>query len=103
MAAAYVIVTMNVTDPDKYKGYMGVAPAAIRAAGGEYLARGGKQETLEGDWHPHRVAVLKFPSYEKAKAWYDGEQYLHARAHRMGATEYFHMVLVEGVDSQPWD
>lgn len=99
MAAGYVIVTMNITDPDRYKQYMAEAPATIKAAGGEYLARGGKQETLEGDWKPHRVAILKFPSFAQAKAWYEGENYVRVRAKRAGATEYFNLVLVEGVDA----
>jgi uncharacterized protein (DUF1330 family) len=97
MPAGYLIVEMNISNPEQYKQYMARAPEAVKAAGGEYLVRGGKQETLEGDWQPHRVAVLKFPSYEQAKAFYDGEKYTQARKHREGATEYFNMVLVEGV------
>lgn len=101
MAAGYIIVQMNVTHPETYKEYMALAPATIKAAGGEYLVRGGKLETLEGDWKPHRMAVLKFPSYEQAKNWYDGENYRRARVQRQGATEYFHMVLVEGIVDAP--
>jgi uncharacterized protein (DUF1330 family) len=97
MPAAYLIVEMNISNPEQYKEYMARAPAAVKAAGGEYLVRGGKQETLEGDWKPHRVAMLRFPSYEQAKAFYDGEMYSQARGFRKGATEYFNMVLVEGV------
>jgi len=97
MPAAYLIVEMNITDAEQYKQYMATAPAAVKAAGGEYLVRGGKQEVLEGDWSPHRVAMLRFPSYEQAKAFYDGEMYKAARAKRVGTTEYFNMVLVEGV------
>jgi uncharacterized protein (DUF1330 family) len=97
MPAAYVIVEMNISHPEQYKEYMARAPAAVKAAGGEYLVRGGKQETLEGDWQPHRVAMLRFPSFEQAKAFYDGEMYTQARSFRQGATEYFNMVLVEGV------
>jgi uncharacterized protein (DUF1330 family) len=97
MPAAYLIVEMNISQPEQYKEYMARAPAAVKAAGGEYLVRGGKQETLEGDWKPHRVAMLRFPSYEQAKAFYDGEMYTQARSFRQGATEYFNMVLVEGV------
>ena len=96
-AAAYVIVEMKVSDPDQYKQYMAAAPATVAAHGGEYIIRGGRQESLEGDWQPARVAVLKFPSYEQAKAWYDGEQYRSVRAKRAGATEYFNMIIVEGV------
>jgi uncharacterized protein (DUF1330 family) len=97
MPAAYLIVEMNITNAEQYKQYMATAPAAVKAAGGEYLVRGGRQEVLEGDWAPHRIAMLRFPSYEQAKAFYDGEMYKAARAQRVGTTEYFNMVLVEGV------
>lgn len=99
MAYGYLIVEMNISDPERYKQYMAQAPAAVKAAGGEYLVRGGRHETLEGDWQPHRVALLRFPSYAQAKAFYDGQAYTQTRQLRGGATEYFNMVLVEGVDS----
>ncbi|MBP6319056.1 MAG: DUF1330 domain-containing protein, partial [Rubrivivax sp.] len=42
MPAAYLIVEMNISDPERYKQYMAAAPAAVKAAGGEYLVRGGR-------------------------------------------------------------
>jgi len=96
-APANLIVEMHITDPERYKQYLAEAPAAVKAHGGEYLVRGGRRETLEGDWQPHRVALLRFPSYEQAKAFYDGEHYTRVRQLRAGTTEYFNMVLVEGV------
>ncbi len=98
MPYGYLLVEMNISDPERYKQYMAEAPAAVKAFGGEYLVRGGRHETLEGDWQPHRVAVLRFPSYEQAKAFYDGQQYTRTRQLRQGATEYFNMVLVEGFE-----
>ena len=97
MPSAYVIVDMKITDPERYKAYMAAAPAAVAAAGGEYLVRGGRNEVLEGEWQPTRMAMVRFPSYEKAKAFYDDELYRAARAKREGTTEFFNMVLVEGV------
>jgi uncharacterized protein (DUF1330 family) len=97
MTPAYIIVNMKITDPEQYKQYMAVAPAAVAAAGGEYLVRGGKFEVLEGDWEPARIAMLRFPNFEKAKAFYDDEMYRAARAKRAGTTEFFNMVLVEGM------
>ena len=97
MPFAYVIVEMNITDAERYKVYMAEAPAAVKAFGGEYLVRGGRHETIEGDWQPHRVAVLRFPSYDAAKAFYDDPAYTRIRARRANATEYFNMILVEGV------
>ena len=96
-APAYLIVEMHITDMEQYKQYMAEAPASVKAFGGEYLVRGGRHETLEGDWQPHRVAMLRFPSYEQAKAFYDSEHYRGVRAKRAGAVEYFNSVLVEGV------
>ncbi len=100
MPSAYLIVDMQIADLEQYKKYMAEAPAAVRAAGGEYLVRGGRFEVLEGDWTPARVALLRFPSYAQAKAFYDGEMYRQARAQREGATQFFNMILVEGV-AQP--
>ena len=97
MPSTYLIVDMQIADLEQYKKYMAEAPAAVKAAGGEYLVRGGRFEVLEGDWTPARVAMLRFPSYEQAKAFYDGEMYRQARAQREGATQFFNMILVEGV------
>lgn len=97
MAPACLTVEMNITDMEQYKQYMAKAPASVKAYGGEYLVRSGKQDSLEGDWQPHRMAVLRFPSYEQAKAWYDDGAYKQVSVMRAGATEYFNMVLVEGV------
>ena len=97
MPDAYVIVEMQISDLEQYQLYMAEAPATVKAAGGEYLVRGGRSEALEGAWRPTRLAMLKFPSYDAAKAWYDGEKYRVARSSRSGATSLFNMVLVEGV------
>jgi uncharacterized protein (DUF1330 family) len=98
-APAYIIVTMNITKPEQYKEYMAQAPACVKAFGGEYIVRGGRNEVMEGDWQPHRLALLKFPSFEQAKAFYDDGPYKDVRKLRLGATEYFNMVLVEGVSA----
>lgn len=97
MPAAYIIVDMLISDMEQYKQYMAAAPAAVAAAGGEYLVRGGRFETMEGQWQPGRIAMLRFPDFDAAKAFYDGEMYRAARAKRAGATQFFNMVLVEGV------
>ena len=97
MPYAYILVEMQISNPEQYQQYMAVAPAAVAAAGGEYLVRGGRHETLEGSWQPARIAMLRFPSFAQAKAFYDGEMYRQARAKRDGATAFFNMVLVEGV------
>ena len=99
MPVAYLMVEMKITDPEKFKGYMALAPATVKAFGGEYLARGGRLDVLEGDWRPPRVVLLRFPSFEQAQAFYADASYQAARLAREGATEYFNMVLTEGLEA----
>jgi uncharacterized protein (DUF1330 family) len=97
MAYGYIIVDMQITDMEQYKLYMASAPESVAQAGGEYLARGGTLDVMEGDWKPGRMALLRFPSFAAAQDWYHGEMYARARAERAGATKFFNMVLLEGV------
>ncbi len=93
---AYVIVDIEVKDAEGYKEYVRVAPETVKMYGGRYIARGGANETLEGEWKANRLVILEFPSTEKAKAWLNSPEYAPARAlrHRYAHTN---MVLVEGV------
>ncbi len=95
--AAYVITDIKVSDVEKYKGYQALTPAAIAAAGGEFLVRGGRTEVLEGDFEPGRVVVLRFDTMEAARAFYHSAGYVAARAARAGATERFNLFIVEGI------
>ena len=92
---AYVIVDIEVTDPAGYEGYKNLAPAAVKLFGGKYLARGGPNETLEGDWCANRLVILEFPAVERAKTWLNSPEYAPARAlrHKYARTN---MVVVEG-------
>ncbi len=92
---AYVIVDIEVTDPEGYKEYVKAAPATVAHFGGRYLARGGANETLEGEWQAKRLVILEFPSTDQAKAWLNSAEYAPARAlrHKYARTN---MVLVEG-------
>ncbi|MCD6734343.1 MAG: DUF1330 domain-containing protein [Burkholderiaceae bacterium] len=95
---AYVIADVKVTDPEKYKQYMALSPTAIEAAGGRFLVRGGQHEVFEGNWQPNRMVMVEFPDLAAARAFYDSARYREARARRAGATEFFNMVVVQGVE-----
>lgn len=93
---AYVIVDVDVRDPERYERYKELAPPAIARYGGRFLARGGETDVLEGDWVPHRLVVLEFDSLEQARRWHDSSEYAEARALRQ-ATTISTMVAVEGL------
>ena len=93
---AYVVIDIDVTDPETYEQYKKLSKPAIEACGGTYLARGGKTEVLEGDWSPSRLVILRFESMDAAKSWIDSEEYRHARGLRRSASRT-NMVAVEGL------
>lgn len=93
---AYVIVETIITDPEQYEHYKTAASAAITAAGGRYLVRGGELAVLEGDWEPTRLVVVEFEDLAAAKRWYEAELYQEAKEVRQGAA-HMRMVAVQGV------
>ena len=94
--ATYLIVNVDVTDPVRYADYIKQAPASIAHYGGKYLARGGRAETLEGEWTPKRFVVLEFPTYERAKEWWGCEEYRRPKALRQSAS-VTNMIITEGL------
>jgi uncharacterized protein (DUF1330 family) len=94
---AYVIVEVDVTDPERYERYKAATPAAIAAGGGRFLVRGGELTVLEGDWQPSRLVVLEFEDLAAAERWYESEAYQAAKKLREGGAS-MRMVAVQGIE-----
>ena len=94
--AAYLVVEVEVHDPERYEQYKAMVPPSLEAFSGKFLVRGGRVETLEGDWSPERFVMVEFPSLEQAKSWWTSEGYAEAKALRQ-ATATTQMIVVEGV------
>jgi uncharacterized protein (DUF1330 family) len=94
--AAYCIVRVDVTDPDKYEDYKKLTPAAIAAFGGKFIVRGGEAATFEGPEEKRRIVLVEFPDVEQARACFESPQYAEAKAAREGAAE-MEMIVVDGV------
>ena len=92
---AYILVDCEVTDPARYEGYKQAAQAAVARHGGRYLVRGGATDVLEGEWQPHRIVVLEFPSQDALRRFYASPEYQAARALRAGAAR-MNMIAVDG-------
>lgn len=93
---AYVVVTIDIHDPDAYERYKQLAPPPIGRYGGRYLTRGGAVEVLEGEWPRRRFVILEFPSMELAKQWHASPEYAPALALRQSASTTV-MLLAEGL------
>jgi hypothetical protein len=55
--SAYIVVEVDVKDPERYADYRAMVPASLEIYGGEFLVRGGAVEKLEGDWQPSRCGT----------------------------------------------
>ncbi|QCR22222.1 DUF1330 domain-containing protein [Pontibacter sp. SGAir0037] len=92
---AYIIVEVEITDPEAYIGYTKLTPATIAAYDGKFIVRGGSTESLEGEWQPNRMVVLEFPSVDRAKEWWNSPEYAPAKEIRQKAANT-KMIVVEG-------
>ena len=94
---AYILVQVEVTNPQQYQEYAKLSPGIVSSFGGRFLARAGRTQTLEGPAAKSRVVLLEFPSFEKAQEFYQSPAYTAARKVRDGAAQA-QFVLVEGVE-----
>lgn len=94
---AYVIVDVDVLDPETYQEYRAKAAPTVTAAGGRYIVRGGAVTHVEPGWDVHRFVVLEFPSVAAARAWYDSPAYREVLPIRLRST-VSRLMIVEGLD-----
>jgi uncharacterized protein (DUF1330 family) len=94
---AYIIVDVKINNHEEYEKYKQLTPASVAAYQGSFIVRGGPVETLEGDWVPGRIVVLKFPDADRARQWWNSTEYGPAKAIRQ-RTAVTRMILVDGVN-----
>ncbi len=92
---AYIIVEVTVHNPTEYENYKKLTPGSLKNYQGKFIVRGGKTETLEGEWNPQRIVVIEFPTTELANAWWSSKEYAPAKSLRQ-STAHTKMILVEG-------
>ena len=64
-----------------------------------FLARFGACETMDGA-AAEGAAIIEFPTFAEAKAWYESPAYQEASQHRFRGGDY-NAVIVEGVAPSP--
>src|ERR1700733_12360066 len=92
---SYILANIDVHDPERYKGYIQLAAPTVEQYGGRYLVRGGRAERLEGVNSVRRIAILQFPTYERAIEWWQSDEYRAAKTLRQEIASA-EMFLVEG-------
>lgn len=93
----YVVAEVNVTDPSWVQEYLSKVNQIVESYGGQYLARTGQYEMLEGNVPPHQTSIImEFPSKEAAYSFYNSEEYKpHLEARLAGSTGKLYVVAGE--------
>ena len=94
--SAFVILDVEIRDPERYQDFMRQVKPALEAAGAKYLARGGAHKVYEGDWSPRRIVLLEFPSVAAWESFYNGPTYQGLKAIRDECSSA-RLVSVEGL------
>lgn len=93
---AYVIFIREQTiDPEELNVYASKAPSGLAGHPVKPLAMYGTHQVIEGP-EVEGAALLEFPSYEEAKAWYYSPAYQDAVQHRMKGANY-RGIIIEGL------
>ena len=93
---AYLVAVETVHDEELFAEYRKQVVATVDAFGGRFIARGGKQTVLEGQWQNPRTVIIEFPTREAAEAWYKSPDYQKIIGLRLKSTSG-NLVILDGV------
>lgn len=68
------VAHIDVRDDDLYADYIKGSSAVVAAYDGEFIARGGRYQQVEGKDYPRNVLV-RFPTYDRAVEAYESDEY----------------------------
>jgi uncharacterized protein (DUF1330 family) len=96
MPKGYWIVRVDISDQEKYKGYIAANAEPLKRYGARFLVRGGRFENPEGTSRS-RNAVLEFPTYQAALDCWKSPEYQQAIALRKDVST-IDLIIIEGYE-----
>jgi uncharacterized protein (DUF1330 family) len=92
---AYIIALEVINDRDEFDKYRAGVHDVLKKYQGEIIVSNEDVEVFEGKWPYTKTVVVRFPSIEQAKRWYNSEEYREVLQHRLRAADT-DLVLVDG-------
>ena len=92
MKGYVVCVYISISNEGKLKEYAIKARVAVEKYNGEFLIRGGKAKSNEGDSSP-RTVVIEFPSFNDVNLFYNSKEYQDAHAILKGHVVRHHQTI----------
>jgi uncharacterized protein (DUF1330 family) len=95
--SAYLIVDIDIKDPQRFEEYREVVPGLIEKHGGKYLVRSEEHEVLEGNWTPARLIIFQFPDRASIHNLFKDPDYqpMKKLRHETASTN---LVVVDGIE-----
>ena len=91
----WIAVYEKIENTETLKKYAVKATSAIGKYSGKFIARGGKNITLEGNQSP-RTVIVEFPTFEDAKKCYNSDEYQQAHDILKGSVKR-NLQIIEGI------
>ena len=93
---AYLIANVDIKDSDNIKEYLASTPEILKKYSGRFLVRGGDIWIAEGKWNPKRLVIVEFDTFEKAKEFWNSEDYEPLKKLRQSSADT-DMIFVDGI------
>jgi len=94
--SVYIIAQINIHDRAGYDTYSAGFLEVFARYSGELLVVSEAPLVVEGEWPYTRTVLIKFPSAEAARDWYESPDYQALAQHRLRASQG-NVVIVEGL------
>ena len=92
MKGYVVCVYKSINDETVLKNYANKAKVAVEKYNGNFLIKGGKKITTEGEESP-RTVVIEFSSFQEAEAFFYSKEYQEAHAILKGVVVRHHQII----------
>ncbi|HEB30458.1 MAG TPA: DUF1330 domain-containing protein [Spirochaetes bacterium] len=93
--SAYLVALLKINDRKEFDKYRAGVHDTIDKHKGEIIVSNENAEVIEGEWPYTKTVVIRFPSMEAAKRWYESPEYQEVVKHRFRAAET-NLIFIEG-------
>jgi uncharacterized protein (DUF1330 family) len=82
-------------DREEFNKYRSGVHDVLKKHQGEIVVSNEEFEIIEGDWPYTKTVVVRFPSVEQAKRWYESPEYQEVVQHRFKGAKT-DLILIDG-------
>jgi uncharacterized protein (DUF1330 family) len=83
----YIIATIMIRDREEYQKYLDGFDEIFEKYKGMIMAVEEEPVVLEGVWPFTRTVLIRFPSEEEARRWFESPEYTQLKQHRLAASD----------------